>query len=105
MLNLLAALILAVTPTFAFAPGATFRAKVQVQPQAENRLLVIELDGENYFRSTEFALAGASGPKTTWLDIPNVPPGDYILTAAVIDSVGKIRIAEHREVHVMGGPN
>jgi len=101
VLAFLLALVLSVTPQISFAP-ATLRVKVQVPPEPANRLLVVTLDGEDYFRSTDIQLDGADAPKTSWWDIPHVPQGDYDLSARVYDSSAHLVSSTHREVIVKG---
>jgi hypothetical protein len=62
----------------------------------------VQIDGENYYRSSSFARTKADGEQETFeFDYRDVPGGDYELTAAVGDSQGKILDHTSRTVHVI----
>lgn len=63
-------LTLDLVPRVALGPHLTVRVRAQVEPAADNRWLVLELDAveSGFYRSTAVALAGERGPRTTdWL--------------------------------------
>ena len=101
MFAFLLALVLSATPMISFAPS-TLRVKVQVPPESANRLLIITLDGEQFYRSSQVQLDGAEAPKTSWWDIPHVPQGDYELTARVYNDTAKLVSSAHTTVIVKG---
>ena len=94
------ALTLAVTPAQSFAP-ATVRIRARVEPSAENRLLAIIADGEDYYRSSEIQLEGDQAPPTTELQFPSLPGGNYEITAVLIDSAGHQRAIARRSARVL----
>jgi hypothetical protein len=74
-----------VYPHLAFAP-ADVRVTVRVQPNAENRGLVVEADGTMY-RSSFFQLDGADAPITFQINWPALTAGEYDVRAAVSSRV------------------
>jgi hypothetical protein len=76
------------------------RAVVRVRPDAANRSLVLELDGE-YFSSTERSLDGVNAARTYEFYFHRLPAGDYVLHASVGDVNGRVRKIE-RHITVVG---
>jgi len=96
---------LAVTPAQSFAP-ATVRVRVRIEPSAENRMLAIVADGDDFYRSSEIQLDGDQSPKTVELEFPNLPGGEYEVSALLIDAFGRQRAAAHqpaRVISMLGG--
>jgi hypothetical protein len=94
------ALTLAVTPAQSMAP-ATVRIRARVEPSAENRLLAIVADGEDYYRSSEFQLEGDQAPPTVELQLPSLPGGNYEIYAVLIDSAGHQRAIARQSARVL----
>ena len=69
------------------APGY-LRSVIRVTPSAENRALRVEIDSDDYFRSSEIQLDGASAPMSHFIDWKQMPPGMYAITATLIGSEG-----------------
>ena len=66
-----------------FAEPATVRITVAVEPDADNRMLLIEADGDRFYRASELELSGADDPRLHSLVFKNLPAGNYMLRAAV----------------------
>ena len=66
-----------------YAEPATVRITVAVEPDAEHRALVVEADGERYFRSSVLALSGENEKRLHTVEFKNLPAGAYILRAQV----------------------
>lgn len=66
-----------------YAAPATVPIVVAVEPRAENRTLVIEADGEDYFRSSEVELNGEKEKRLHSLEFTSLPAGAYVLRAKV----------------------
>lgn len=66
---------------------ATVRVTVAVEPDAENRLLRIEADSDQFFRASEVALSGNQEKRLHELEIKGLPAGEYTLRAEVRSSV------------------
>jgi len=78
-----------VTPRVAFGP-VDVKLLVQVEPHPENRRLHLVLDSEALYRSSETELEGVEAPKSHFVSWRAVPPGDYLLTATVYRTGGKM---------------
>lgn len=94
-----AAITLDVTPAI-LLQHQDIRAVVRVRPDAANRMLAIELDGE-YYSSTERNLDGDRAARTYEFYFHRLPAGDYVLHASVEDVNGRVRRIE-RHITVMG---
>ncbi len=69
-------------PKIAQAP-ATVHLKVIVERHPENRLVTIEIDGENYYQAGERPIEGDAGQRVWdewWLDLPC---GSYAVTVVL----------------------
>jgi hypothetical protein len=69
-----------------FAEPATVQITVAVEPDAQNRMLRIEADGERFFRASELALSGEEDKRLHNLVFKNLPAGAYTLRAEVFSS-------------------
>jgi hypothetical protein len=69
-----------------FIEPATVRILVAVEPDAENRALRIEADGEQMYRSSELTLTGANDKRLHSIEFRNLPAGAYTLRAEVRSS-------------------
>ena len=70
-----------------YAEPATVRVTVAVEPDAENRVLLIEADSEQFFRASEVALSGNEEKRLHELEFKNLPAGSYTLRAEVRSGV------------------
>ena len=84
-----------------FIEPATVRILIAVEPDAENRALVIEADGEQMYRSSELALTGASEKRLHNVEFRNLPAGYYTLRASV-RSTNDVRGSASQEMIVTG---
>ena len=66
-----------------FSEPATVQITVAVEPAANHRALVIEADGESYFRSSSLTLAGETDKRLHSVEFKNLPAGTYTLRAQV----------------------
>jgi hypothetical protein len=69
-----------------FSEPATVQITVAIEPAKEHRSLVIEADGERYFRSSELTLSGETDKRLHSIEFKNLPAGAYILRAEVHSS-------------------
>jgi hypothetical protein len=79
---------IAVSPKFSHAPSL-LHVRVRLQPNADNRMLVITADSQDFYRRSDVQLDGDASPATIELDFPEVPGGTYDVKAALIDNTGK----------------
>ena len=56
-----------------FIEPATVRILVAVEPDAENRALLIEADGDQMYRSSELSLTGANAKRLHNIEFRNPP--------------------------------
>jgi len=81
------ALSLRVTPRVAAAP-ATVSITVTVEPDEKNRVLVLEVDSDVYYRSSQVQLEGKNAARTHQLLFRGLPPGEHRVRASVYDTNG-----------------
>jgi hypothetical protein len=84
-----------------FAEPATVQFTVAVEPEATNRLLRVEADGERFFRASQIALSGDADKHLHTVEFKNLPAGHYRLRAAVSSGSG-VRGEAMQELVVMG---
>jgi hypothetical protein len=85
-----------------FTDPATVRITVAVEPNADNRALRIEADGDHLFRSSEVVLEGEDGKRIHTVEFKNLPAGSYTIRAAVLSSAQVRGAAE--EFLIVGDP-
>lgn len=67
-----------------YVEPATVQITVAVEPDADNRALRIEADGDSLFRASQLALAGATEKRLHAVEFKNLPAGNYTLRAEVL---------------------
>ena len=82
-----AKLTVRVTPLIRMTPGEA-RAVVTVPRHAENRLLRVILESENYYTLSELPLEGEDAPLNHEFYWRDVPPGSYEVTVQVYGKSG-----------------
>jgi hypothetical protein len=90
----------AVTPIHSFAP-ATVTIRARIEPSAENRMLAIVADGDDFYRSSEIQLDGVHAPKIVELRFSNLPGGVYQISAVLADGAGRQRAIVRQSVNVI----
>ena len=89
-----------VTPSKAFAP-ATVIIRATIEPDTNNRVIEVVADSDSFYRSSAMQLEGERGPKTTTLEFHGLPPGEYNVTASVIDAHGERKAIARAHVEVI----
>jgi hypothetical protein len=89
-------------PRFVSSQGFV-RSMVRVLPHPDNRLLRMEIDSENYYRSSDIQLEGANAARIHSLDWAGLPPGNYQVVATVFGPDGA-RKRETVRFEVLGVP-
>ena len=84
-----------------FAEPATVQLVVAVEPNAENRTLRVEADGDNMFCATEIQLAGAREQRLHTVEFKNLSAGGYTLRAQVLSN-SNVRSQAEQEIMVAG---
>jgi hypothetical protein len=94
-------LTLRLTPRFVSAPGY-LRSLIRVAPNADNRVLRVEIDSAGYYRSSDIQLEGASAPMSHFMDWKEVPAGKYDLIVSVLGPGGDPRVVRTVNFQVLG---
>ena len=71
-----------------FSAPATIPVTVAVEPGAGNRALMVEVDGDNYYRSSGKDLDGEKEKRLHVMEFRNLPAGRYALRARVMSKDG-----------------
>ena len=94
-------LTMAVSPVQSFAP-TNLLIRIHVEPDADNRALVVVAESGEYYRSSRMQLDGVDAPRTISLEMRNLPGGDYDVWSALINSTGRERAAVRTTIIVLG---
>jgi hypothetical protein len=84
-----------------YVEPATVQITVAVEPDAKNRSLRIEADGERLFRASQVALEGADAKRIHSVEFKNLPAGNYVLRAEVLSN-DDVRGMAEQELVVSG---
>lgn len=84
-----------------FAEPATVQLIVAVEPNANNRRLRVEADGDSMYRSTEIDLAGDKEQRLHTVEFKNLSAGGYTLRAQVLSNE-TVRSQAEQEIMVTG---
>ena len=74
---------------------------IAIEPDAQNRTLRVEADGDNMFCSTEVQLAGDKEQRLHTVQFKNLAAGGYTLRAQVL-STSSVRSQATQEIMVTG---
>jgi hypothetical protein len=86
------ALTIDITPRVCLE-GANVRVTVRVDPDPDNRILLIEADSVGFFLSSEIQLNGERAPLLHTLFLRSLPSGSYVVRATVTHTDGITRSA------------
>lgn len=67
-----------------FTEPATVPFTVVVEPAPHHRALVVEADGDHYFRSSAVPLEGENEKRLHRVEFKSLPAGNYVLRARVL---------------------
>ena len=79
-----------VSPQISMAPADVI-VYVTVERSADNRMLRVSAQSEDFFRSSEVPLEGEGSARISILRFRELPSGEYDVTADVIGSTGQRR--------------
>ena len=82
------AVVLKASPTFQFAPGYV-RLTLIIEPDARNRFYCVSYEG-TYSGQTCRQLEGAEAARTRWIDLKDLPAGEYVGQASVGRNDGSV---------------
>ena len=77
------------------------RSLIRVAPHRDNRLLRVEIDSPDFFRSSDVQLEGDLAARNHFFSWKSLPPGSYELVVTVLGSQGP-RIRRHVTFDVVG---
>jgi hypothetical protein len=83
--------------------GGSAQLKVLVARDGKNRTLKWEVDGPNYYRSSEIDLDGASAPRSYFFLMRDLPGGEFEVRATVRRSDNST-VVDRSALRVIGGP-
>jgi hypothetical protein len=83
---------LSVNPHVTSAP-ATVLVTLHIIPQSTNRSFVVEIDGSNYYATSEKPLNGEKAPGQFMLKYVDLPSGEYTVSAGVYTTEGLVLAA------------
>jgi hypothetical protein len=84
-----------------FAEPATVQLVVAIEPDAENRTLRVEADGDTMFCATEIQLSGVKEQRLHTVQFKNLSAGGYTLRAQVLSN-SAVRSQATQEIMVTG---
>ena len=93
---------LKVSPMQSFAP-ANLYIRVSIEPHADNRVVTVVAESEDYYRSSDVALEGEDGPRTVTVQFRSVPEGQYEIRGAVGDAQGREVASVRQNIFVLPG--
>ena len=77
------------------------RSLIRVAPHRDNRLLRVEIESPDFFRSSDVQLEGELAARSHFFSWTSLPPGSYYLIVSVLGSQGP-RIRRHVTFDVVG---
>ena len=77
--------------------------RVLVSRNERNRVLVWEVDGPNYYRSSSMTLDGAASPRSYFFMVKDLPAGEFDVRATVKRSDSSV-VMDRSTIKVVGGP-
>jgi hypothetical protein len=75
-------------PGYVFVSSAEVRLMVFVEPHPDNRSLVVEVDGDNMFTSSQIPLDGGSEKRLHHVRFRSLQPGEYVIRAILRSGAG-----------------
>jgi len=87
-----------------FSAPATVQMIIAIEPDAQNRTLRVEADGDNMYTSTEMQLAGDREQRLHTIQFKDLAAGEYTLRAQVL-STSDVRSQTEQHIMVTGSPD
>jgi uncharacterized protein (DUF2141 family) len=84
-----------VAPRLSYAPTSV-KVTVSIEPDAQNRTAIVEVESAQVFQSSEVPLDGNRAARVHEITYADLPPGQYIVRVRVVDSAGSTSIASAR---------
>ena len=83
--------------------GGDAQLKVLVSRNEKNRILLWEVDGPNYYRSSSVQLDGAASPRSYFFMVKDLPAGEFDVRATVRRNDSSAAM-DRSSIMVVGGP-
>lgn len=80
-------LTMVVSPAQSLAP-ATLTIRLRIEPNDDNRALVVTADSGDFYRSSQIPLEGTRAPRTVFVEFPSLPGGNYEVRGTLTDTTG-----------------
>jgi len=93
-------LTIRVSPTVSFAP-ANLVVRTAISANADNRLVEIIAESEDFYRSSEVQLEGDRAPRIATFEFRSLPPGSYEVRAILRGSTGAERATVRQQINVL----
>jgi hypothetical protein len=90
-----------VSPSMAYEP-ATLAIRLSIEPDSNNRILLVVADSGDFYRSSEIQLDGERAPRTNAIWYRSVPAGDYAVQGVLIGADGRTRATVRHAVTIIG---
>jgi hypothetical protein len=87
-------ILITVGPSISFEPG-NIRIVSRVEPSADNRALVIEVESGSHYSSSEVPLEGDQAPRSRSIFLKNLPAGEYQVVATLHTTTGAATVARN----------
>ena len=91
---------LSVSPRVAFAP-TNLRISVMADRHADNRILRVIAESEDFASSSDRPLEGEDSPRVATFELRDVPAGDYMIRALLIGDHGQVRAQARAQAKVI----
>ena len=88
---------------FVYVEPATMPFVVAVRPEADNRMLRVEVDGDLMYRSSDVPLEGDREKRLHNFEFRGLPRGTYMLRAMVLSAHDVLAMTEQKVIVVSGG--
>jgi hypothetical protein len=88
------------SPEISFAP-AHLIVRTTIEPDPDNRAIEVTVDSPDFYRSSTIQLEGDQAPRTSVVEFPGVPGGNYEISARLLDERGASRGLVRRVVDVI----
>ena len=94
-------LVIQVSPAMAYEP-ATLAIRLSIEPDSNNRILLVVADSGEFYRSSEIQLDGERAPRTNVVWYRSLPAGDYDVQGVLVGADGRTRAMVRRALTVVG---
>lgn len=91
---------IAVSPRRSIGP-TNLTVLLRVEPNADNRALEVVADSGDFYRSSQIQLDGDRAARTVYVEFRGVPSGEYQISGALLNSVGRRRGLAQQQAFVL----